>query len=375
MTVLLTLLVLVVFYYAWLILGLRKTWLSLPEPQLQIRPISMSLIVVYRNEEKNLHALLDSIHKLDQQWNPLQLIFVDDDSSDRSVEIVNDFLAKGDMDGTNLSLNEKNVTGKKRGIELGISIAKNDVIITTDADCVLPRNWLQLMSSSVPSDFISGPVSYHAQPGLFPKLVQLDLISLSALGGCLIKRNQPILANGANMCFSKSAFLAVGGYGSNAHVQSGDDVFLLQAMAGKENAGIEFCKSESAVVRTEMAQSFKEFINQRIRWAGKTKYAVKEGNHGVAMGLVLSYIAYVTLVISSLVLGDVFGVVALAVGVGVKLTADGLFFRAVLPLFGEKGLQKYVWMASVLHPFYVVIIAGLSMFLPYTWKERRVQHG
>ncbi|MDZ7776590.1 MAG: glycosyltransferase family 2 protein [Bacteroidales bacterium] len=78
------------------------------------------------------------------------------------------------------------------------------------------------------------------------------------------------MSNGANIAFLKKAFHDVGGYGGNEQYVSGDDVFLmmkLQKTYGKQ--AITFLKDRDAIVKTAARETWKEFMEQRIRWASK----------------------------------------------------------------------------------------------------------
>lgn len=119
-----------------------------------------SVIVPFRNEAKNLSKLLESINQLQYPKNLFEIILINDDS----VAII-----KGHFTQTNISLiNNTRITNapKKDAITLGIKHAKHDWIVTTDADCMLPKYWLDSFDEFIQktkTTCIAAPVGYHLE--------------------------------------------------------------------------------------------------------------------------------------------------------------------------------------------------------------------
>ena len=105
---------------------------------------SFSVVIPFRNEAENLPNLLESIAALKYPKELVEFILVDDDSSDNSVSIIDDFLNNR---MTIRVINNKRTSNspKKDAITTAISIAKNNWIVTTDADCIVPENWLGIL--------------------------------------------------------------------------------------------------------------------------------------------------------------------------------------------------------------------------------------
>ena len=77
------------------------------------------------------------------------------------------------------------------------------------------------------------------------------------------------MSNGANSCFNKSVFLEQKGFSGNERIASGDDIFLLEKIISKYPKGVAFIKSQDAIVLTKSENTWRELINQKIRWAAK----------------------------------------------------------------------------------------------------------
>ena len=100
----------------------------------------ISVIVPFRNEESNLLPLLMSLEK--QTDNNYEVIFIDDHSSDNGYNILLQNITKENF--KLLKLPPNNI-GKKTAISYGIKHSNGEIILTIDADCIAPENWVSSM--------------------------------------------------------------------------------------------------------------------------------------------------------------------------------------------------------------------------------------
>jgi cellulose synthase/poly-beta-1,6-N-acetylglucosamine synthase-like glycosyltransferase len=75
---------------------------------------------------------------------------------------------------------------KKKAIEMAIAHATGDLIITTDADCIVKENWLQTIASfyqQTHAAFIAMPVAYDCNSSLLQIFQALDFMTLQGITG------------------------------------------------------------------------------------------------------------------------------------------------------------------------------------------------
>jgi glycosyltransferase involved in cell wall biosynthesis len=108
--------------------------------------LPVSIVVCFKNEEKNISRLLDFL--CEQDYPDYEIIMVDDYSDDASVE----FIAAYDDPKIKLIKAGINIPGKKAALETGIKHAKNNIIALTDADCEGNLDWLKHIVKSVPDN-------------------------------------------------------------------------------------------------------------------------------------------------------------------------------------------------------------------------------
>lgn len=239
----------------------------------------VTVVVPARDEEDTIGPCVDSVLAVDYPADRLQVIVVDDDSSDATPEVVR---ARARADGRLVLVQipenrRRDRAHKKRAIEKAVAFASGEIILTTDADCVVPPGWVRAMMAPFAEpgvSFVSGPVRYRLgeRPSAFVRVQALDFFGLMACGAGGIGIGRPNLANGANVAYRRATFERLGGFSGIDHVTSGDDELLMQKMAyGSEGPrAVRFCADPGAVVLTEAAPTMRALVHQRTRWASKT---------------------------------------------------------------------------------------------------------
>lgn len=368
--------------YSILILSLSKGFNQLKSPGTKKYPseIAFSILVPFRNEAHNLPDLLNSFIALNYPKNMTEFILINDQSNDTSERLIKEFQALHKT--INLVLiNNQSQSGspKKDAIESGVNRASNPWIITTDADCVVPVNWLQSFNDFICSDspkMIVAPVTYFNGNTFLDKFQQLDFLSLqgTTMGVFGLESKwsgRPFLCNGANLCYEKQAFLDVNGYEGNRNIISGDDVFLLEKMYEKFNEKVKFLKSEEAVVKTSTKKTLRELIHQRIRWAAKTS------SYGHAYGKMVGLIVFLAnaLMITLLILSifNSFPWMYFGFFFLLKFNLDFILLYKTASFFNQTQVLKGYFLSSLVYPLFTVFVALLSFRKSFTWKERTFQ--
>lgn len=92
----------------------------------------VSIIIAFRNEEKNLPSLFDSLQNQSYPVKSFEIIFCNDHSSDKSVELVMEFVSRT-INSKLINLDSE-ISGKKKALEIASLIAKGKLLIFTDAN-------------------------------------------------------------------------------------------------------------------------------------------------------------------------------------------------------------------------------------------------
>jgi cellulose synthase/poly-beta-1,6-N-acetylglucosamine synthase-like glycosyltransferase len=332
----------------------------------------ISVIIPARNEEKNIKSLLTSLQQQSYPKELFEIIVVDDFSTDATASIVNSFglinLHLVSPQGTSED------SSKKKAIEAGISQARGELIVTTDADCQLPVNWLQAISSfykNKKASFIAAPVKFSHDSSLLQVFQALDFMTLQGITAASVSSGFHNMCNGANLAYRKQSFEAVNGFAGIDKVASGDDMLLMHKIWKQEPGKVFYLKSREAIVSTPPMLSWKTFYNQRKRWASKT--LVYEDYRILA---VLAFIYLFNCLFFVLLIASAWHPVYALYAIGfllAKMLIEWPFVHAVAKFYGEQQLMKYFPLFQPLHVLYTVVVGFTSQLGSYEWKGRRTK--
>lgn len=330
-----------------------------------------SVVIPFRNEAEHLPALLNTILNLKYPVSHFELIFVNDNSEDASVEIIEKHLNNTSIDYKILQNKQCSKSPKKEAIKMAIEKAQYEWILTTDADCLLPKSWLECYNGFITKTschMVCGPVAYTHIHKFLDRFQAFDFLSLigATIGGFGLKK--PFLSNGANMAYRKTFFFHLNGFEGNTNIASGDDVFLLQKAIEKQPNAVVFLKAKEAIVLTKPQPNFASLKSQRVRWASKTTNY--KNTFGKLTGL-LVLLMNATLIASLVFTGvDSMDAYTLVLVFGLKLTIDFVLLFKTASFFKQKQLFGSYLLCAFLYPFFSVYIATLSLFSNYKWKDR-----
>ncbi|QCE41508.1 glycosyltransferase [Psychroserpens sp. NJDZ02] len=335
---------------------------------------TFTVIIPFRNEAENLPQLLTSLLKLNYPERLFEVILVDDDSEDDSVEIIKRLLSKNKTNTVDIKIitNQRHtISPKKDAITTAIKQAKNQWIITTDADCVVPNYWLDTFDNCIEttkSEMIAGPVDYEENSSLLNAFQTLDFLSLMGATISAFGINKPFLCNGANLAYKKDLFTTLKGFEGNTNIASGDDIFLMEKALKHDKKAVTYLKSEHAIVITKPQKTLKTLLSQRIRWASKTS---NYNNTFAKLVGVLVLVANASIVIGFvLVIFKLFALKPFAYLFFIKIAVDFLLLYKTSQFFDkESTLKHYTW-SCFIYPFFSVYVAFISMFSMYKWKGR-----
>lgn len=357
--------------YAVLIIYYNKGWQSLQEfvPGKKSSLSKISVLIAARNEAANISNLLDSLAAQTYPKECFEIIVIDDFSTDNTAQIVASYNLE------NLRLVQPNTndeqSSKKKAIESGVACAKGELIVTTDADCVAGKNWLQTINDfyvQTGASFIAAPVKFCYNSSLLQKFQTLDFLMLQGITAASVATSFHSMCNGANLVYTKEAFNNAGGFKGIDHVASGDDMLLMHKIWKNDPHKVHYLKSSEAIVSTTPMPTWKEFFYQRIRWASKTLYYDDYRVLGVLFFIYLFNLFFVVLFIS--IFWNVFFLKVAIIFLISKTLIEFPFLYQVAKFYRQKKLLPYFLFFQPLHIFYTVSIGLLSQFGKYKWKGR-----
>ncbi|RLD40196.1 MAG: hypothetical protein DRI86_15730 [Bacteroidetes bacterium] len=371
-SVVLSLIVIITIFYIKNIIGYTYGWKKLDESKNEERSNtvhSFSIIIAFRNESENLDNLLHDLLIIDFPKHLFEIILVDDESTDKSKQIVTNFIGNRKLNWKLLS----SKGGKKSALKTAIIAAKNDYIFSTDADCRIPKNILYSYDNQLQTEnkkLIAGPVIFKNRNSLFGNLVDLEFMSLIVSGAGAISINKPIMINAANMVFQREIAIENIDNIYNSSIQSGDDIFLMQHIIDKYGVDeISFLKNKNVIIETDSPKTLRAWISQRLRWASKAKHY--NINYTSRSALVVLLFNITMLISFFLLISSSYWYIFPSLYI-LKLIADMPILLSASKFFNKSFSFSVFVFLEFIYPFYIVGIGVLGLFIKNTWKGRRI---
>ncbi len=366
-------------FYLELILKYILNWNKLIANQKNLTPtdgINLSIVIAARNEENTIKNILTDLINQSYPANKYEVIIVDDFSDDNTYTIINNFINDNGRNTFHLLKKEdKNTTpfGKKNAIIRGVAQAKGDLIIQTDADCSVGKEWLQTIANNYEEykpKMMFGLVAYKDDKTIFEKLQHLEFLSLIA-SGAAAAYNKPIMCNGANLIYERKAYQEIQTLATKDIYASGDDVFLLlNFKKAFGNNSIKVIIDKEAIVYTKAKETLKEFCNQRIRWASKSK-GYKDWD--IIKTALIVFVFNISLLLS-FIFSFYFNTILLLFSIFfiLKIIIDIPILYNICMHTNRRDLLKYYLPLQIIYPIYLCFAAIAGFISKYNWKGRSI---
>lgn len=327
-------------------------------------------MIPFRNESERISPLLDSMLNLINKED-IEFIFIDDHSSDQSQFTIKNHPAYSKLNCKLFQL-DSNKSGKKMAIIKGINEAKNNIILTTDADCEFqPETIKELYSTFINNQIhlLIAPVFFKAkQRNLIHSYQKIENTVLVALGFYQNKTNKPTMANSANLMYDKSFFLQLNPFHNNLQIPGGDDIFTLEAFYQFDPHKILWTTNPNAAVYSNVLNHFSELWHQRIRWVKKTIHQSTQNTAKSQIFLALFFIFFWGFTICSMVLNHYEITAILWLG---KAISDLFSIRIIFKKFNQPIQNSEILWSSLFQNFFIPAIGIATPFQKVHWKNRK----
>ncbi|MBM4169020.1 MAG: glycosyltransferase [Ignavibacteria bacterium] len=332
---------------------------------------TVSIIVAARNEEQHIEECIQSILLQDYPSELMEIIVVDDSSSDTTRARIRSLAAEDPriMLVVEDSMNAIRREGKPQALTLGVYHAQHEIVLVTDADCIVSAAWVQSIVAGFAhsTTMVMGPVVEQRQGSFFSALQGLEAFGIVVVTAGLVGLRQPLICIGANFAFRRSTFLQVDGFGSDHEpwVES-----IMKRIDKKNPGGVRFSMDQESIVYTRAPSSVREFFGRRIRW-GAVKPHYKQ-IWGLAK-LTMLYVFFLVFLLAS--------ILALHFAELRPLVASVWFFKLLFEfqtlVIGATYLRQRIsfgqfLVAELFHVPYIVIVGALAQLLPVRWKGRTI---
>ncbi len=327
----------------------------------------LTLIIPFRNEADHLPKLLGVLSLQLRNIQGTSILLVDDHSTDESAKLAAFF---AEQHPNVVVLNQEQTHGKKQGVELAVQHTSTEWIITLDADTTPCEGWLERIAAWTlhsAAEMLILPL--HIGPGnnTLGKLQEVEFASVMGITAGMAMVGNPILCNGGNLCFRKSAYQRTRATRTDMHITSGDDLFLLHAL--KPSGKVAWVHDPHTRVSSAPHTTWMGFSTQRLRWMGKTGAIKDSWLQGLAQ---LTFLANASLLLMAIAVaaGAKTFYIPLIILAG-KVVLDAWLIVRVGKWMCIKRLKRFYFLLIFLYPFYATLFPLMSQFIRPSWKGRK----
>ncbi len=330
--------------------------------------IKVTVVVAARNEERNISNCISSLKRLKYDKNLLQIILVNDNSTDstrsmmmKETEGYENFLVIDSDKNAN-----KNLKGKANAIATAIKTASGDIIMITDADCIVPEGWAEetVRYYSKNTQMVCGFTRVNHATSFFAKLQALDWIYLLSLASCSSGIGKILSCIGNNLTFTKKVYNDIGGY-EKINFSVTEDLALMRRIDSDKSYKVIYPIDPECTVTTEECKTIRELYNQKKRWF---RGGIKINFLGWILGFEL-YIVNIILIFGLIFLNPYIYLFLIAL----KIISELLI---IVPVYFKLKYKKLL----IYFPIYQIYFSIYGLLLPFTflagsrvsWKNRKL---
>lgn len=356
-------LVIVSIYFlvnSFIIVGMRKKF---KKESVESLPYA-TVLVAARNEENNILNCMTSLDALVYPEGKLEIIIVDDNSTDHTQYIIDEFiLGKERFRKITVTEQHGHLLGKVNALAEGIKASAGEIILITDADCMVNPLWAETIASYYDKNtgIVNGFTTQRIYSA-FSGMQAVDFIYLLAVASGTINQKLPVSCIGNNMSFRKQAYLDTGGY-EKLPFSVTEDSALLNAINRLNKYEIKYPVDKNALIISEPCKNIKEILRQKKRWAVGGMDVTPFGK----FTMVMAFLGGLFVLLTPLF----FSTISLYLAV-FKIATDYFF---LLPVHTELNLRRNLRYFLFFEIYLIIYVVTLPVILIFsrtvTWKGRK----
>lgn len=330
----------------------------------------ISILVALRDEEQTLKPCVESLLQLDYPKESFEILLINDRSSDRTPELIEELQKKSDQIKTlHIKSGIPGLSGKANAIAQGMENCSGELILVTDGDCRVPPSWAKEHAAYYQQNvgMVGGFTLLDEKndgAALFGKIQSLDWAYLLSVGTGFMGFGIPLSVLGNNFSFRREAYEEVGGY-RNMGFTIIEDFALMKTLVKKTSWKVLYPIDSKMLVYSHPMSTIIKFYRQRKRWSAGGK---EVGFYGKFL-MLISVMVHLLIPISFFIFNFQLSFLAL---LGVLLADFSLLFRTI-GLVRRRDLLKYFLLWEGFYFLYTILFTPVLLF-PTTVKWKNISY-
>lgn len=339
---------------------------KIPKTRGNVLP-SVSILIPVLNEEKVIGNAIETLLKCDYPQDKMEIIVIASGSTDRTVEICKKYSSRGSVKVLTKTLKKR---GKPAALNLGLSSAKNNVVVVYDADSIVRSSSLRALVEPLGRpevEAVVGPVGMiNDNENILTRSTSLEFAWLFKSSELRERLGLLVPFSGSNRCFRKKVLEELGGFNEDSLVE---DLDLSVRLAQR---GDLMVFSPRAMIQEEAIASWMVHSRQRERWMAGTRESLKKlmprAKVRIKLGLLLSIFHAMLPIwmIFSLISLPIFFVVQASLFAACALLTFLLGLGLLIISMNDYGKKRFSYL------IYIPVWAALAFYTTLTKPFKRV---
>lgn len=354
-------------FFLLLFVKYRREYYTSPEWKGQTPFIS--IVVPAYNESELIEKCLDSLLKLDYPKNKLEIIVINDGSTDDTEAKAKNYESHG------INVYTKENGGKGAALNYGIQKATGEFVATMDADShVTPQVIKELLPYFDDPDVMAATPSIKVAPGSSPikEFQRIEYLMILFSRKLLSYIESVPVTPGPFSMFRKVVFDKVGLFDEDNLVEDQEIAMRIQANHFKIRSSVE----DDATVYTDPPDNLNDLLKQRVRWQRggirnywKYRHLVKSEFGDYGMFFIPLNFATLTafFIVLALLLNSFFTYSYYAQYIAVESVAMSVNVFTIVGIFAI--LMSLVWLYTAVSSFKTekIKLRYLLLFMLFYW--------
>ena len=323
----------------------------------------VSVIIAARNEQENIKNILEDLVNQNMDKSNFEIVVVNDRSTDETYSIINNYSS---MYNNIKTINIENInvmTPKKYALTKAVENSSGDIIISTDADCRVNKDWVNSMAQLVnnTNKIVVGYSKIKNSDNLLKQYQNIDFLGIMSANAGLLNYNIICSGSGQNLAYKKKHFLDINGFKPVQHLMSGDDMYLVQSISKLKGAIFNY--DPKSFVSTMPKNKTIEYLNQRTRWSSNSKNTI------IDAPLFFLFLFSALITNCGILYGLYTQSAVLILAILIKLSVEGLVIYIGCKIFETNtNLSSYIFW-NLTQPIYIPLITISGLIGKYSWKK------
>ena len=188
----------------------------------------ISIVITAHNEARGIGATLTALRRQTVPPSDYEILLIDDRSTDGTADAARAAGHPSLIVHPAAPDPASPLTTRQQALDLGFRLARGDIVMTLDGDCVVAPRWIEAMAAPIRSgraEAVAGPVGFAPVPGLVSLWQNADTAYYFAVSALMARAGFAPGVFFGNFAFRRDLYATTGGFAATGFALTEDLAF------------------------------------------------------------------------------------------------------------------------------------------------------